>query len=275
METQWSPELLEQMRHDWDARAREDARYYVASGKREWTAQEFFRSGETNVREQILTDMTNICQGRDPARMRVLEIGCGAGRITRALAKIFGRVDGVDVSGEMVARARAALHGGLALRQLAEMFREGAARVREALRGELPVRRLAEALVEVGRLVPDALLEFPNARVYQNNGSDLAMFPDAAFDFAFSFIVFQHIPSKAVIENYVREVRRVLQPGALFKFQVQGVPLEDEPLDTWLGAGFTEDQMREMAGRCGFEMRHTYSAGPQYLWLWFFKLSRP
>jgi len=34
--------------------------------------------------------------------MRVLEIGCGAGRLTRALAKLFGEVHGVDVSGEMV-----------------------------------------------------------------------------------------------------------------------------------------------------------------------------
>ncbi len=44
------------------------------------------------------------------------------------------------------------------------------------------------------------------------------------FDFAFSFIVFQHIPSRAVIENYVREAHRLLRPGALFKFQVTDCP---------------------------------------------------
>ena len=38
--------------------------------------------------------------------MRVLEIGCGAGRITRALANVFGEVHGVDISGEMIAKAR-------------------------------------------------------------------------------------------------------------------------------------------------------------------------
>ena len=53
--------------------------------------------------------MINICQGKDPKQMRVLEIGCGAGRVTRALASVFGEVYAVDISGEMVRHARAAL----------------------------------------------------------------------------------------------------------------------------------------------------------------------
>src|SRR6266699_624343 len=103
------PHLLEKMRRDWDARARENARYYVNTGKEQWTDDEFFCSGEQTVREEILTDMINICQGKEPKQMRVLEIGCGAARITRALAGLFGEVHGVDVSGEMVSKARAAL----------------------------------------------------------------------------------------------------------------------------------------------------------------------
>src|SRR5437879_6819854 len=102
-------DLLEKMRRDWDERARENARYYVNTGKDEWTDDEFFRSGEQTVAEEILTDMTNICQGKDPKQMRVLEIGCGAGRITRALAKLFGEVHAVDISAEMIAAARDAL----------------------------------------------------------------------------------------------------------------------------------------------------------------------
>src|ERR1700731_2584739 len=99
----------EKMRSDWDQRARENARYYVSTGKKDWTDEEFFRSGEQTVSEEILTDMINICQGKDPKDMRVLEIGCGAGRLTGALANLFGEVHAVDVSGEMIARARQAL----------------------------------------------------------------------------------------------------------------------------------------------------------------------
>lgn len=216
--------LLKRMEQDWDERAREDARYYVATVQQEWTDEEFFRSGQAAVGEQILNDMGNICQGRDPNQMRVLEIGCGAGRVTRALAGVFGEVHGVDVSGEMIRLARL------------------------------------------------ALADKPNAFVYQNNGVDLSVLGDLVFDFAFSTIVFQHVPSREVIENYVREVYRVLRPGALFKFQVQGdTQVETLPEDTWLGVPFSDEEAVAMAVRCGFEPRYRHGAGDQYFWLWYFK----
>jgi len=215
---------LEKMRADWDQRARENARYYVNTGKTAWTDEEFFASGEQLVAEEILTDMGNICQGRAPSAMRVLEIGCGAGRVTRALAKVFGEVHAVDVSGEMIRQATAALK------------------------------------------------DHPNVFLYQNNGQDLAVVPDLEFDFAFSSIVFQHIPSREIIENYVREVHRLLRPGALFKFQVQGATeVNAQPDDTWLGVSFSEQQAKEMAVRCAFDPRYQFGAGEQYYTLWFFK----
>lgn len=216
---------LEKMREDWDARARENARYYVATGQVNWSDEDFFASGRQTLAEDILTDLGNVCQGRDPKSMRVLEIGCGAGRVTRALAGYFGEVHAVDVSGEMVARAR------------------------------------------------EAVKDFPGAHIYQNNGKDLSVVPaDRPFDFAFSTIVFQHISSREIIENYVREVARLLRPGALFKFQVQGDPrVQTQPGETWLGVSFTEEQARAMAFRCGFEPRYSHGAGEQYYWLWFFR----
>jgi ubiquinone/menaquinone biosynthesis C-methylase UbiE len=214
---------LRRMRNDWDARARENARHFVSTGRTQWSDEEFFASGELTVAEEVQTDMINVCQGKDPRQLRVLEIGCGAGRVTRALAKVFGEVHAVDVSGEMVNFAR------------------------EALRGS------------------------PNASVYQNNGMDLSVVPELPFDFAFSTIVFQHIPSRAIVESYVREVHRLLRTGALFKFQLQGcVEMDNEP-DTWEGVWFSEAEAAQMADRCGFEMRYSHGAGEQYFWLWFFK----
>lgn len=215
---------LDKMRQDWDERARENARFYVNTERTDWTDEDFFESGRRTVQEEILTDMINICQGKDPKQMKVIEIGCGAGRVTRALAELFGEVHAVDVSGEMVALAR------------------------------------------------EALADLPNAHVYQNNGMDLSVLPPGPYDFAFSSIVFQHIPSREIIENYVREVHRLLRPGALFKFQVQGDPnVESDPDDTWLGVPFTDQQAVEMAERCGFEPRYRHGAGSQYFWLWYFK----
>lgn len=217
-------EQLKKMRSDWDARARENARYYVQTEKDNWSDEEFFASGEQTVSEEILTDMKNICQGKDPKQMKVIEIGCGAGRITRALSNLFGEVHGVDVSGEMIRQAKQALAGT------------------------------------------------PNAFVYQNNGMDLSVVPEAEYDFAFSTIVFQHIPSREVIYSYVREVHRLLRPGALFKFQVQGdSSMKTAPDDTWLGVAFSDAQAVEMAEKCGFDPRFRHGAGDQYFWLWYFK----
>lgn len=224
MEPRELERTLDKMRQDWDERARENARFYVNTEKTDWTDEEFFESGRRTVREEVLTDMINICQGKDPKQMKVLEIGCGAGRVTRALAEVFGAVHGVDVSGEMVAQAR------------------------------------------------EALKDVPNAHVYQNNGMDLSVAPAGEYDFAFSTIVFQHIPSREVIENYVREVHRLLRPGALFKFQVQGdATVQADPDDTWLGVAFSEQDAVAMAEKFGFEPRYMHGAGQQYFWLWYFK----
>ena len=215
---------LAKMRADWDERAKENARYYVNTAREDWTDDEFFRSGEQTVREEILTDMINICQGREPGQMKVLEIGCGAGRITRALGKLFGEVYAIDVSGEMVRQAT------------------------------------------------DATVDLPGVHVFQNNGKDLSVLGDVQVDFAFSMIVFQHIPSREVIETYVREVGRLLRPGGLFKFQVQGdTSLQTAPDDTWLGVPFSAQDAIGMAERCGFENRYRHGAGEQYFWLWYFK----
>src|SRR5262245_43704492 len=100
---------VRRMRRDWDGRVRQNARYYVATQKDQWSDEDFFGSGEITVREQILNDLENVCQGCDPRQMRVLEIGSGAGRVTRALAGLFGEVYAVDISREMVRQARRAL----------------------------------------------------------------------------------------------------------------------------------------------------------------------
>jgi len=217
-------EITQKMREEWDRRALENARHYVATERTEWSDEEYFESGRENVRREILSDMINICQGKDPKQMRVLEIGCGSGRVTRALSELFGEVYAVDISGEMIRQAK------------------------------------------------QSLADRPNAHVFQNNGADLSVLGDIQVDFAFSYIVFQHIPSRDVIRNYVREVQRLLRPGGLFKFQVQGwCDMEAQPDDTWLGAAFSDDEAVAMAEGCGFEPRYRHGAGTQYFWLWYFK----
>ena len=115
----------------------------------------------------------------------------------------------------------------------------------------------------------------PNVHLHRNSGVDLLVLGDLRFDFAFSFIVFQHIPSQAIIGNYIREVQRVLRPGSLFKFQVQGssqvIACEE---DTWIGAPISPPLAVELAERNGFELLRSEGAEEQYFWLWYLKPSR-
>jgi len=92
------------MREDWDLRARQDARFYIDCGHGA-TEEGFWRSGEEDLRQYVLRGLE-----LDPSAA-ALEIGCGIGRLLRPLSERVAAANGVDISGEMIARARAALAG--------------------------------------------------------------------------------------------------------------------------------------------------------------------
>ena len=94
------PNVLDRMRADWNDRAREDANYYVAFGRRGQDDPEFFSTA---------AEVLPVLEGelkRLAARAAALEIGCGPGRLLRPMSRHFGEIHGVDVSDEMVRLAR-------------------------------------------------------------------------------------------------------------------------------------------------------------------------
>ena len=125
---------------------------------------------------------------------------------------------------------------------------------------------------EMIALAKENLSDLRNVFLYKNNGIDLSELPDHSCDFAFSFIVFQHIPILGVIENYVREVHRCLKPGSVFKFQVQGdTGIQSAQDDSWVGVPMSLADARALAKRCGFWLIRSSGQGTQYFWLWFLK----
>jgi len=92
------------MQRFWDARAREDALYFIDT-RHTYGApdlERFWASGEEDL-DLLLARLGAALAPTDV----VVDIGCGAGRLTRALAARTAEVVAIDVSAEMLERARA------------------------------------------------------------------------------------------------------------------------------------------------------------------------
>jgi SAM-dependent methyltransferase len=102
--------LCQRMREDWNERARSDAKYYVAYGRRNQDDEEFFASG-SEITRGIKGQFLRLPPRPAPRCRRALEIGCGLGRLMRPLSAHVGEIHGIDISDEMVRGARERLRG--------------------------------------------------------------------------------------------------------------------------------------------------------------------
>lgn len=91
------------MEEFWDARAREDAYFYVDNRRTVGDSEldSFWADGERD-----LDRMLGLLGAKVAPDDVALDIGCGVGRLSRVLADTAREVYGLDVSAEMLARAR-------------------------------------------------------------------------------------------------------------------------------------------------------------------------
>ena len=200
------------MRSDWDLRARENSHYYIDCSHAD-TPSIFWESGENDVAMLVL-------RGIDlKADAAILEIGCGVGRLLRPFLERAARIVGVDISGEMVARAR-------------DVFRAA-----------------------------------PRVEIYRTRGT-LSRTASRTIDFAFSFIVFQHIPSRAAVFRYFAEAARVLRTGGIFRFQLDGrTSTARRRPDSWNGVRMSGAEAARELRRLGFSILELTATDTQYMWV--------
>jgi ubiquinone/menaquinone biosynthesis C-methylase UbiE len=118
---------------------------------------------------------------------------------------------------------------------------------------------------EMIRIAAERLRDIPHAHVHATNGASLAQFADESFDFVYSYAVFQHIPSRDVVLEYMRETRRVLKPGGIVRAQFNGLPHSEIP-DTWSGVVFSADDIRAFTRENDFQLLSLEGVDTQYMW---------
>lgn len=120
---------------------------------------------------------------------------------------------------------------------------------------------------EMIRMARERLKEIPNAHPHHGSGADLAMFPDAKFDFVYSYAVFQHIPSRDVVFQYLREAWRVLKPGGILRCQINGLPKHARQYDTWSGVRISPDEIYAFTREQSFQLLALENIWTQYMWI--------
>jgi ubiquinone/menaquinone biosynthesis C-methylase UbiE len=208
----------DQYRHEWNSQARNDAMTAILSPP----------DGSANVESQF-----ELAGQADAEWLRtlmkadavVLDIGCGIGRIEKHLAPHCARICSVDVSDEMIAKARQWTAGR------------------------------------------------DNIEFHRSSSTDLSMFSDATFDFAFSYFVLQHTDHEDAFLT-LREIARVLKPDgrALIQFPNfdsplyggdafvrQAVSQEKHPARVRM---YTRDFVRRMVELAGLRLDHFEDIAP-------------
>lgn len=229
----------DELRRRWDERAADDARFHIRADRTDWTDEAFLASGEADV-ARFADPALALLAGREVA----LDLGCGLGRLSRALASRFDRVEAVDISPEMVQRAQ-----------------------------------------ELAPPPPG------NVRFLLCPGDGTLPLDDGSVDFAFSYLVFQHLPGTQLVRSYVGDLARVLRPGGVGRIQLNGRrrPLRErlsvgvvasdrvpavhrklrckvDPHDH-MGAVVTSAQARRMADAAGLDLLSLDGEGTTAQWL--------
>jgi len=129
--------------------------------------------------------------------------------------------------------------------------------------GEIHGVDVSDSMVAMAK---EKLRDIPHAFPHAIGGSDLKLFPEAHFDFVYSYAVFQHIPSAEVVFSYLRETVRVLRPGGIARLQLNGLPKSSRAYTTWEGVRIGADEMHEFARANSMQLLALTGIETQYMW---------
>ena len=122
-------------------------------------------------------------------------------------------------------------------------------------------------------LAKKRLTRFDNISYYVTNGVNLPI-KDNSVDFVFSYIVFQHFPTRRLVKENLREIFRVLKPGGSVKIQFRGRPAFGGKLryfKWYYGVDFNAEKIRSLLERNSFTVVSIKGENTRDLWAIFIK----
>lgn len=122
-------------------------------------------------------------------------------------------------------------------------------------------------------LARERLKNLNNIEFFVVDGNQLPIKNNTA-DLIFSYIVFQHFPSKIMIEENLKEVKRVLSNGGVAKIQFRGKVSSGgifRMFKWYYGVFFSEDELSNILIKNSLKPIKIYKANEKELWAVFEK----
>lgn len=120
---------------------------------------------------------------------------------------------------------------------------------------------------EMLKAAAERLEDAPKVHLRKTDG-DLSVLPDRSFDLVYCSGVFIHFPEKAHVYKYMEEAARVLKPGGMYRFHVDGRSYLKWRAKggTLRGVTFSERELREYLSACGFVVWEMTGQETNELW---------
>lgn len=120
------------------------------------------------------------------------------------------------------------------------------------------------------KTVKERLKQYKNFNAYPCSGESLSfMVDDKQFDYIYSYIVFQHIGSRSVINNILKDCVRLLDDGGTMRLQFKDTPIPSENCEgnTWHGSQIGVPFITRFCLDNNLEFKDYEGEGTEYFWV--------
>lgn len=118
---------------------------------------------------------------------------------------------------------------------------------------------------EMIRQAKERLNGYTNVELLETDGETIPL-PDDSVAIVFSYLVFQHMKERSMVEKNFKEVFRILIPEGIFKVRIRSDKVDMD--HWWAGVEYNEQSIGKLITEVGFELLKTEPVGNYGFWLW-------